>query len=99
MLTLWPFRMERGHERSGQGSFGQYCKPIFVTSNQVAASKKAGQRECKHDGRQRVVKLKQRFTKDEAAKAEHRGPDDAASCIGYQKCAPRHAVQPGQEGR
>jgi hypothetical protein len=65
------FGMERDHERSGQGSFGQYCKPIFVTSDQVATSKKATQREYKHDGRQRVVKLKQRFTKDEAAKAEH----------------------------
>jgi hypothetical protein len=61
-------------------------------SDQVATSKKAGQRECKHDRRQRVVKLKQRFTKDEAAKTEHRGPDDAASGIGHQKCAPRHAI-------
>ena len=53
----------------------------------------------KHDGRQRVVKLKQRFTKDEAAKTEHRGPDDAASGIGRQKCAPRHAIQSGEECR
>jgi hypothetical protein len=93
------FGMERDHERSGQGSFGQYCKPIFVTSDQIAASKKATQRECKHDGRQRVVKLKQRFTKDEAAKAEHHGPDDTASGIGHQKCAPWHAIQSGEECR
>src|SRR5215469_4165296 len=86
------FNMERDHERSGQGSFGQYCKPIFVASDQIATSKKATQRECKHDGRQRVVKLKQRFTKDEAAKAEHHGPDDTASGIGHQKCAPWHAI-------
>ena len=91
--------MERGHERSRQGPFGQCCKPIFVTSDQVAASKKADQRECEHDGRQRVVKLKQRFTKDEAAKAEHHGSDDTASGIGHQKCAPWHAIQSGEECR
>src|SRR5262249_11221742 len=99
VTPLWPFRMESGHERSGQRSFCRCCKPIFVTSDQVAASKKTGQRDCKHDGRQRVVKLKQHFTKDEAAKTEHRGPDEAASGIGHQKCAPRHAIHSGEECR
>src|SRR5262245_25937710 len=97
--TLWFFHMERGHERSRQGLFGQYCKPIFVTSDQVATSKKAGQRECKHYGCQRMVKLKQRLSKHEPAKTEQRGPDDAASGIRHQKCAPGHAIQSGQECR
>src|SRR5215471_1851468 len=97
--TLWPFHMERSHEWSGQGSFGRCCEPIFVTSDQVAAAKKAGKRECKHDGRQRVVNLEQRFTEDETAKTECRSPDDAASGVGHQKCAPRHAIQSGEECR
>src|SRR5262249_60181945 len=93
VTPLWPFRMESGHERSGQRSFCRCCKPIFVTSDQVAASKKTGQRERKHDGRQRVVKLKQRLTKDEAAKTEHGGPEDASRGIGHHKGAPRNAVK------
>src|SRR5262249_46280502 len=97
--TLWFFHMERGHERSGQGLLGQCSKPIFVTSDQVATSKKAGQRERKHDGRQRVVKLKQRLTKDEAAKTEHDGADDAPRGIGHEKRAQRHAIEPGEEPR
>src|SRR5262245_8888834 len=79
--TLWFFHRERRHERSRQGLFGQYCKPIFVMSDQVATSKKAGQRECKHYGCQRMVKLKQRFTKHEPAKTENRGPDDAMQAV------------------
>jgi hypothetical protein len=91
--------MERDHQRPGQGFFGRCCKPIFVTSNQVATSKKAGQqRECQHDGRQRVVKLKQRFTKDEAAKTEH----DAALALGMGQLGAIRAVAfsvGGDDGR
>jgi hypothetical protein len=37
------------------------------------------------------MKLKQRFTKDEAAKAEHRGPDDAAVALAIRNA--RHGMQ------
>jgi hypothetical protein len=99
MIACRRWRLKCLDERSGQGSFGQYYEPTFVTSDQVATSKKADQRQYKHDGRQRVVNLKQRLAKDEAAKTEHRGPDDAARRIGHQKCAPRHAIQSSEECR
>jgi len=47
--------MEPSHERSRQGSFDRCSKLIFVTPDQVATSKQAGNRKPKHDGRQCVA--------------------------------------------
>jgi hypothetical protein len=62
--------------------FGRCCKPIFVASDQVTTSKESRQRECEHNGRESVVKLKQKFTEEVAAYAEHCGPDNPTTGIG-----------------
>src|SRR5262249_6471301 len=96
-LSLFVFHVERSDERAGYGPFRQFGEPIFVAPDQVAAGKKAGQRERKHERSQRVVDLKQHLAEDVAAAAEHRGPDHAAGGVGYEKCTPRHSVQSGKE--
>ena len=96
---LWSFLVDLGHKGAGYRAFGRCCKPIFVASDQVTTSKESCQRECEHNGRERVVKLKQKFTEEVAADAEHRGPDNATSGIGEQKRAPGHAVHSGEERR
>src|SRR5262249_15105755 len=74
-------------------------KPIFVASDQVTTPKESRQRQCEHNGRESVVKLKQKLAEEVAADAERRGPDNRATGIGDQKRAPGHAVYSGEERR
>src|SRR5262249_21909625 len=93
------FSPDNSHKRSGSCPFRRCCKSIFVASDQVSTSKKATQRERQHDSSYSVVKLKQDFTEEVAADAEHCGPDDATTGIGDQKRAPGHPVQSSEKCR
>src|SRR5262245_12869373 len=69
------------------------------SSDQVTTPKESRQRQCEHNGRESVVKLKQKLAEEVAADAERRGPDNRATGIGDQKRAPGHAVYSGEERR
>src|SRR5215831_18467916 len=89
----------RPRPQGGRVTRVRCCKPIFVASHQVTTSKESRQREYEHNGRERVVKLKQKFAEEVAADTEHRGPDNPTTGIGDQKRAPGHAVYSGEERR